>query len=231
MITVGQDYPIQCVSVKEAPSKTKKSDNAITIKVIGQWIIPTFETVIARVDWPWALALSAILLFLTVSKIGNQVQKNTSHAPLAVLVYLMAVVVYKYRQPTNSGLFPPDPIHRTIVDSFNAFVLVHPLSSPMIVWSHAATYWFEIAAWRSKTVQGVLFWYLCYELVASYVNEHFHALEDDNRVRCTRVTFIAGMKQYAVDDVVRAYLLPPFLVYCYLLPKFILYYTPLPRGW
>ena len=223
MMTVGQDYPIQCVSLYQQKSSSTTRRDAVQVKVLGQWRIPTFETVIVRVDWLWALALAALLLVLKVCRIGHDTQKNRMHAPLTVFLYLLAVVGYKYSKPNNSGLFSTESISTTIVDSYRTFVLVHPISvtSPMIAWSHIGTYWFEIAAWRSRSIQGVLFWYLCYELIASYVNEHYHILEEDNAVRCSRVAFIAAMKQYAVDDVVRAYLLPPFFVYLYLLPSLL----------
>ncbi|KAI2495057.1 TupA-like ATPgrasp [Fragilaria crotonensis] len=222
MMTVGQDYPIQCVSLSKQKSSATKGA-ALQVKVLGQWRIPTFETVIVRVDWLWALGLATLLLFLKAFRIGHDTQKNSMHAPLTVFIYLLAVVGYKYSKPNNAGLFSTESIATTIVDSYRTFVLVHPISvtSPMIAWSHIATYWFEVAAWRSRSIQGVLFWYLCYELIASYVNEHYHILEEDNAVRCSRVAFIAAMKQYAVDDVVRAYLLPPFFVYLYLLPNLL----------
>ncbi|KAI2495058.1 TupA-like ATPgrasp [Fragilaria crotonensis] len=152
--------------------------------------------------------------------------RRTIHATspfLTVFIYLLAVVGYKYSKPNNAGLFSTESIATTIVDSYRTFVLVHPISvtSPMIAWSHIATYWFEVAAWRSRSIQGVLFWYLCYELIASYVNEHYHIPEEGNAVRCSRVAFTAAMKQYAVDDVVRAYLLPPFFAYLILQPNLL----------
>ena len=214
MDAMEEDYPIRCASINANDE----------LSTIGQWRIPTFETVITRVDWPWALTLATVLVILKVTNIGSQVKR--SHVPRTVLVYLLAVVAYKYMQPSTAGLFSPQPLSTTIIESFQAFAIVHPMSSPYIAWSHIATYWFEIAAWRSRTVRGTLFWYFMYELVASYVNEHFHVTEEDNAIRCTRVSFVHDMKQYAVDDVVRAYLLPPFFCYLYLLPKVLLQYLP-----
>lgn len=215
MMTIGQDFPIQCVSVHRQKSPSTKASK-VDVKVLGQWRIPTFETVMVRVDWLWALGLATLLLILKIFRIGNSTGKSRMQAPLTVFFYLLAVVVYKYSKPNNAGLVSTESISTTIIDSYRTFVAVHPISiaSPMIAWSHICTYWFEIAAWRSQSMQGVLFWYLCYELVASYVNEHYHALEEDNAVRCSRVSFIAAMKQYAVDDVVRAYFFHPSLCIC-----------------
>ena len=67
------------------------------------------------------------------------------------------------------GLFSPDSLWRTAVDSCYAFASVHPMTSPQwLGWMHVATYWFQIAAWKSKTIRGVLFWYFLHESVASF---------------------------------------------------------------
>lgn len=208
-----QDFPIRCLSV---------DSNSQKISAVGQWRLPTFETVIVRVDWPWALGLFFLIVVLQLTNSNETLSRHRHAVPLTVLFYLAAVVVYKYIQPSNAGLFSPESISSTIMDSFYAFTVVHPMTSPWIALSHIFTYWFEVAAWRSKSVQGVLLWYLAYELGASYINEYMHITEHDTAIRCTRVSFVHGMKQYAVDDVVRAYLLPPFFVYLYLLPKLIL---------
>jgi hypothetical protein len=132
------------------------------------------------------------------------------------------VVLYKSLQPNSAGLLAPSSIPATVVDSIRAFIVIHPVSSKLIAWSHVGTYWFEVFAWRAKTLQGVITWYIMYELVASFTNEYLHITEEDVGIRCTRVAFINEMKQYAVNDVVRAYLLPPFCTYGYLLPKLLL---------
>jgi len=216
MTTVQEDFSIRCVSVQ---------DHDIT-KAVGQWRITTIETVMVRVDWPWALGLVAVLVLLTVTGMGNKEQSVPVRC-LVIGTYLAIVVLYKYVQPSNTAFLSPQSISTTVVESFHAFVAVHPFASQLVVWSHIATYWFEVQAWRSKSLKGILLWYLMYELVASFVNEYTHSMEEDLAVRCTRVSFIGDMKQYAIDDVVRAYLLPPFFCYGYLLPKLILHYMQL----
>jgi hypothetical protein len=224
MITIGQNYSLQCVSLQYNKNHKIKDhvEGDVTLKIYGQWIIPTFQTVIVRVDWMWALAVAILLLLSKGMGIGAK--KDILQARLTLLIYFLAVIWYKYQQPYNAGLVSSsssETIYTSILDSIHVFRTVHPISSRLLAWSHILTYWFEVAAWRSQSMQGVLFWFLCYEFAASYINEYTHGLEDDNAIRCTRVTFIASMKQFAIHDFIRAYLLPPFLVYCYLLPNLI----------
>lgn len=201
--------PLHCVT-------TKKD---FTTVAIGQYKTPSFRSVLARVDWPWAFSLALLLLVLRLFKTGVKEEK---HQYGNVLLYLVAVTLYKSLGSKFEGVFAPASLWTTVQHSFEVFTVVHPISSPFIAFTHIVTYWFEVAAWRSKSLRSMLFWYLMYELVASFVNEYSHHLENDDGVRCMRVSFIHSMKQYAVDDVVRAYLLPPFLVYGYLVPKFLM---------
>jgi len=209
---LDQNYPIRCVGVT--------SDDLF---VVGQWRIASITAAWQRVDWEWGMVIGAIVVLLWVSGVGKQ--EKEWQLPV-IIAYLVAVTIYKYFQPTNMGLISPESLGTTIADSYRAFVSVHPMESQIIAWSHVATYWFEIAAWRSRTVQGVLFWYFMYEIVTSFVNEYAHQTEEERPVRCLRVTFIHATQQYAVNDVVRAYLLPPFFVYVYLLPKLIFKWIP-----
>lgn len=206
-------YPIRCVGV--TPND---------LVVVGQWRIATYWATSERVDWHWAFGVAAALFIMVVTGAGSQ-RKETQIS--AILVYLAAVTLYKYVQPNCMGFFSPDSLWRTAADSFRAFAEVHPMTSQIIGWSHIVTYWFPIAAWNAKTVRGVLFWYFLYESVTPFLNEYLHLTEEDRQLRCIRVTFIHISKQYAVNELVRAYLLPPFFVYLYLLPKLILQWTPL----
>ena len=57
------------------------------------------------------------------------------------------------------------------------------------------------------------------------------AAEHQDVVHCTRVAFKESAKRYAFDDLIRAYVLPPFFVYGYLLPKFIWFWARHPALW
>ena len=56
-------------------------------------------------------------------------------------------------------------------------------------------------------------------------------IEPQDVVHCTRVAFKESAKRYAFDDLIRAYVLPPFFVYGYLLPKFIWFWARHPALW
>ena len=114
--------------------------------------------------------------------------------------------------------------------SFAAFAYVHPLSPPLLPLCHFATYWFLIAAWRSKSPRNLLMWQLLYEMQAS-IGEFAHISEHQDAVHCTRVAFKESAKRYAFDDLIRGYVLPPFFVYGYLLPKFIWFWARHPALW
>jgi hypothetical protein len=207
-----EDHPLRCLA--------SKGD---LYSSIGQFKSPTFQSVLARVDWPWACGIVVLLIILNALGIGGR-EKRQHRQYLSNMAYLAMVVLYKRSSPKSSGFWSPDSLFMTIQESYQVFTIVHPPSSSFIAITHIATYWFEVAAWRAKSLRWMLFWYLMYELVASYVNEFSHHLEEDNSIRCMRVSFIRNMKQYAVDDFIRAYLLPPFFVYGYLLPKFLFYF-------
>jgi hypothetical protein len=203
----AESYPLRCVS---------KKDGELT--AVGQMTKTTLETVMDRVDWPWVIMLGILLVGLASYRIG---EKQRRHQYWNVLLYLLCQLVYKCLKPSFQGLFSPDSVVTTIVESVKAFTIVHPMSSQLVVISHLGTYWTEIAAWRAKSLKMMLFWYFMFELATSFVNELSHHMEDDIGVRCTRVMFVYEMKHYAIDDMIRAYLLSPFLVYGYLLPKFV----------
>jgi hypothetical protein len=201
-------YPLQCIAV---------DDRNMPARSVGQFRDTNWRNIMARVDWVWACSLAVILLLLRRFRVGEkEVSQHWN-----VLLYLSLVAVYKWQSSGNDGLLSPDSLWTTIVQSFHVFAVVHPIHDHLIAILHFATYWFEIAAWRAKTLQNMLGWYLLYELVASFVNEYSHHEEADDGVRCMRVLFIHTMKQYAVNDVIRAYLCAPVLVYGYLLPMFI----------
>ena len=134
------------------------------------------------------------------------------------------MLVFKSQQGYFSGLLAPTPLWNTFIQSYEIFTIVHPVTSPAIAFSHFGTYWISIAAFRARSLRAMLLWWLCYEIVTAFVNEFFHYGEADDSVRCMRVSFIQHAKQYAINDVIRVYLLPPFFVYGYLLPKMMLHW-------
>jgi hypothetical protein len=204
-------YPIRCIGV-----------NSDDLVVLGLTRVASLREAMARVDWLWAAAVLAVVLILVSTGTGSS-EKEWQVG--TVLVYLAAVTLYKYVQPNSLGLFSSDSLWRSALDSYYAFASVHPMTSQFIGWMHVATYWFQVAAWKAKTIRGVLFWYLMYESVASFANEFMHLTEEDRQVRCLRATYVHLARRFAVNDVLRAYLLPPFFVYLYLLPKLLLQWT------
>ena len=203
-------FPLQCVAV----DKTQKR----VVQTVGQFKETSWSYVIVRVDWIWACGVALVLVLLKLFRVGDKEQRQYRN----VALYLTLVCLCKWQSSINDGLFSPESIWSTITQSYHVFAVVHPMGSQLMVFTHIATYWFEIAAWRARTLQGMLGWYLMYELVAAFVNEYSHHQEMDDRVRCMRVLFVSTMKQYAVNDIVRAYLCAPILVYGYLLPKMII---------
>lgn len=85
----------------------------------------------------------------------------------------------------------------------------------------------QLAAWRATSLESMLIWQLMYELIPAFVNECAHHTDVSSATKCARLLFIDSVQRYAVDEVIRAYILPPFLVYGYLLPKFLVCHTGL----
>ena len=147
---LSKRYRIRCIGVSH--------DTMVALGLTG---IPSIrETMLARVvDWQWAGAVLLVLLVLVATGSGAQERKWQIGA---ILAYLATVTMYKVMQPNSLGLFSSSDSHwRTALDSCYAFADVHHMTLQWIGWIHVATYWFQVAAWRSKTVQGVLFWYFC----------------------------------------------------------------------
>ena len=193
------------------------------IAAVGLLKHRTFKQILVKVDWCLALGLAILWLYLNKRVRGGQKEREYRQVWNCV-VYLIVVVFYKSQQAIFSGLLAPSPLWTTVVQSYEAFTIVHPVTSPAIAVSHFGTYWIAIAAFRSKTLSSMLFWWFCYEVVTSFVNEFTHFAEEDDSVRCMRVSFILHAKQYAINDVIRVYLLPPLFVYGYLLPKMALHW-------
>jgi hypothetical protein len=209
-------FPLHCVVT---------TNNKISA-TIGQFKNRTVNLILARIDWRWALGIAALYFYLRKRANGAKEEKEYGQV-WNCLIYLALVVVYKSQQGHFSGLLAPTPLWNTFIQSYEVFTIVHPVTSPTIAFSHFATYWITIAAFRARSLRAMLLWWLCYEIVTAFVNEFFHYGEADDSVRCMRVSFIQHAKQYAINDVIRVYLLPPFFVYGYLLPKMILHWCGL----
>lgn len=214
--------------VKSSPLRCIIFENTETTRSIGAKKVPSFQSVMERVDWGYALTLLVIVAILTYFKVGVQHQKN-QYLNNCLYIGAMFFVVY-FTKPTE-GFFSSNSITSVVKESYRAFTIVHPVSSPWIAMSHFATYWFKIASWRAKSFRNMLAWQLLVEWVTAPVNEFAHHLEEHNDVRCMRIAFISTVKHFAVDDVIRVYVLPPFFVYGYLLPKFLFHWTTVCMQW
>lgn len=227
------DHPLHCVSAVDVNIDAIGSSTIQLLSMDQSWNTSGLNIILQRVDWPWAVSLILILLISYATKKGGNVIQSNTERLIIVTLYLMAVILYKKLQDSNNGWISPSnfesnttiPFATTIMDSYYAFTIVHPLDSTLLILSHIGTYWFQLAAWYSaKTPRRILLWYLMYEVITSFCNEYLHNNTQDldqATTRCTRVSYVHDMKQYAVDDMIRAYLLPPFFVYLYLMPKFI----------
>jgi hypothetical protein len=221
-------FPLHCI----VTTNHANANNEISATSIGQWKHRTVNLILARIDWRWALGIAALYFCLGRKRAADANEANGKEEAEEkeygqvrnCFIYLALVVVYKSQQGHFSGLLAPAPLWNTLAQSYEIFTIVHPVTSPAIALSHFATYWISIAAFRARTLRAMLLYWLAYELVTAFVNEFFHYGEADDSVRCVRVAFIQHAKQYAINDVIRVYILPPFFVYGYLLPKMILHW-------
>lgn len=231
--------PKKCLQLSQRPHGENESTHCVMLDMVGAERgsskvrtisidqTATISGVISRVDWPLVLVLVGLLIILwrvpltKGSSLCDRGQRMT-----CCLLYLCTVAVYKWFQPQFTSWINPDTnlIH-TVKESFEAFRIVHPVNSVALCLSHFATYWPPLAAMQSRSVTRMLQWWLVYEGLTSLVNEWHHHDEVDPAIQCTRVAFIAQAKQYVLNDIVRAYLLPPIFVYGYLLPKFLVRYV------
>lgn len=205
-------WDLHCVISKE---------NALT--AVGQSKIRTIGRLVQKIDWLLVLGLVVLLVFVKFGHKTRQLDQPGSQV-FHCFLYLAAVAVFKTFQTNSAGLLSPRPIWYTVVESYQAFKIVHPVTSPAIAISHFATYWISVGAFFSKRLTTMLILWCLYEVCTAFVNEYFHFGEEDDSVRCMRVSFILYTKEYAINDVVRVYLLPPLFVYGYLLPKMMLYW-------
>ena len=186
---------------------------------------PSISATSSRLDWPWACGIVCFLLILETRLIQlPSILPTWSYS----IVYLIGAGIYKSNQSEKFVAWwdHSSTLLETIRQSVDAFVLVHPVSSVTVCLSHFFTYWVSVAAvYNTRRLSRMLLWWLVYEVLTAFVNEWCHAHTEVNEaIHCTRLAFIGHSKGYVWNDVIRAYLLPPFLVYGYLLPKFIFHY-------
>lgn len=204
-----KQYSLHCVASKNG-----------ALLPVGIWKDDRFRRIFAKIDWFLAAGLAGLWVFCKISFRGLQKR----HQVWNCFMYLGVVALYKWYQDSTQGLIAPTSLWTTVTEAWHAFTVVHPVSSPAIALSHMATYWVSVAAFRSKCLQSMLIYWFCYEVATSFINEYFHFGEEDDGVHCARVTFIAAARHYAINDVMRIYLMPPILVYGYLLPKMVLHW-------
>mmetsp|Transcript_8693 Transcript_8693/g.21822 ORF Transcript_8693/g.21822 Transcript_8693/m.21822 type:complete len:600 (+) Transcript_8693:95-1894(+) len=207
-----ESSPLRCVIGTE--------DGKVT-GAVGSSRKSAFRVALDKVDYKLVIALVLVQAVLYLQgaggKPGNRWARNG--------IFLLALTVFLYFTTDNDGLFGDGhSLRSTAEESFRAFTMVHPMSSHLVIFSHVSTYWFKVASFRSKTLRGMLFWQILYEVVTCICNEYAHHREEQTTVRCLRMTFIGQMKRYVVEDVIRVYILPPFFVYGYMVPNAIFHF-------
>jgi hypothetical protein len=66
----------------------------------------------------------------------------------------------------------------------------------------------------------LVLWFIICETLTVCVNECRHHRKEKNSVHCVRAMFIDRMRNYVLDDLIRVYILQPFLfLFGYLFPK------------
>jgi hypothetical protein len=169
---------------------------------------------------------AGMILLLTLSHYFYRKERKRSQVLNCILfsIFMLTFDGIRYKTTFSNFLNPNESMWVTCVESFKTFKAVHPMSSPMIAISHFATYWVAVAAFLTRSMRMMIFWWLCYFLAVSSINEAFHEGEEDGSIQCMRTSFIIHSKKYLVNDFVRADILPPFFVYFWLLPNMLVYY-------
>jgi hypothetical protein len=215
-----QEKPIRCIHFS--------SKSGEIVGSAGYAKHATFGAVMEGVSFDRAMILLVLILVLTYFRVGVKPQSNQYRNNV---LYLIGMATYLLFTTDNDGMFSP---HHSVWDvareSYRAFTLVHPVSSSSVhimALSHFASYWFLLAAWRSRALRAMLVWQLLYELVTAPLDEwaHLHSIvgeDSSSQVFCMRRAFMSTVGHYCADEVIRNYFLPPFLVYGYLLPKYLL---------
>jgi hypothetical protein len=183
---------------------------------------PSFSAVIDKMNIPLTIAILFIVTAMTWMDVGTARQKNQYCNNILFMVTLL--IFLRLSLPTTNSLFSDHSIYEITTQSFEVFAYVHPIESSFIALSHFATYWFNIAAWGAKSPRNMLVYRLLYETVTAIANEAAHLTETQDIMHCTRIAFKESVALFAIDELIRWYILPPFFVYGYLLPKFIAYW-------
>jgi hypothetical protein len=216
-----QEKPIRCIHCASTSGEIVGS--------AGYAKHATFGAVMEGVSFDRSLILLGLILALTYFRVGVKPQSNQYRNNV---LYLIGMATYLLFSTNNDGMFSP---HQSVWDvareSYRAFFLVHPISSSSVhimALSHFASFWFLFAAWRSRSLRAMLMWQLLYELVTASLDEwaHLHStnivVDESSQVFCMRRAFMSTVGRYCANEVIRKYVLPPFLVYGYLLPRYLL---------
>lgn len=204
-------------------------ENGKKLTSFGAPLRPTVASIAEQLNPFRVLLLVVVACALTYFNVGtkhesNQYRNNT--------LYLLGLGMAVYATTSDiEGLYSGRSPYLLAKESFVAFRNVHPMTSPAIALSHFATYWFQVAAWRSKSVRNMVVWRILSEVVTGAVNEYTHHLERQSEVRCMRLAFIGAMHNYVYDNILREFIVPPFFVYFYLLPTFVCHWSMELLGW
>lgn len=182
---------------------------------------PPFYFALGQVDWTMLCCLSLFLNGLFYTNRGGK--HRCQHTKAWHMMTFLALATYRYSLFEYCDSLCSDSIWNSIVESCRMFTVFHnPVESPrMVIVYHLATYWTALVAYHAKTLRGMLLYLILYELLTAF-NEYAHYADDEEEIWYSRDEFVNEIKQYAVDDIIRSYVLGPLMVYLYLLPKSIL---------
>ena len=225
-VVVGESgSDLYCATLTTKKNRDDASSNDVVV-MQGLDRQPTAAAVLASFDWKLPSLVG--LAYLSVQIFDNRKTRHQKTSKkfdpfVSYILYLAVVVTWRSWLPTTTALLGPESLLQTAYRSYEIFLLVHPLSSTAIGICHLLTYWFEIAAIiKSRNLREFLFWGSCFEILTSLINETAHHYEDP-AIRCLRASFVDDTHHYVLNDIVREYLMSPFLVYGIWFPKFLMY--------
>ena len=209
-------HPLRCVVIDT-------NDNSSSVFGVDRYA--TFWKIAERLVWDRIAVILIVLILMTYYQMGNN--QNWQYTLLLNVVFsiISAYVDAGWNHYGDGKWFSHMDVRTIARESFVAFRAVHPVDNVAVCLSHFLTYWIHAAQWIAKTPRQFFIWALLTDVISPLVNEWTHHDEWKTDVRCTRVAFIAGMKEHGYDNLWREFLFGPFFVYFYLLPKFIIHWT------
>ena len=199
------------------------NDNSSSVFGVDRY--STFWKIAERLVWDRIAVILLVIILMTYYQVGNN--QNWQYTLLLNVVFsiISAYVDAGWNHYGDGKWFSHMDVRTIARESFVAFRAVHPVDNVAVCLSHFLTYWIHAAQWIAKTPRQFFIWALLTDVISPLVNEWTHHDEWKTDVRCTRVAFIAGMKEHGYDNLWREFLFGPFFVYFYLLPKFIIHWT------